>query len=139
MRGGADRAQSMLIMCLALGLTGLAMMAVAGLPSPAMGYVVVSGLIHLCYNALLVRMFGLRLDRAWAERRHGSRFFRRLWGELRTLEWLGAARRDADGWTLTERGMYWLMLMMSAFFEAVNAYREAMRAHVREELATTNR
>ena len=84
--------------------------------------------------ALLVRMFGLRLDRAWAERRFGPQFFRTVWGELRTLELLGAARRDAQGWTLNERGMYWLMLMMSAFFESVNTYRDAMRAHVREEL-----
>jgi menaquinone C8-methyltransferase len=84
--------------------------------------------------ALLVRMFGLRLDRAWARARHGPKFFRRLWGELRTLEWLGAARRDPAGWQLTERGMYWLMLMMSEFFASVNAYRDAMREHVRAEL-----
>jgi coproporphyrinogen III oxidase-like Fe-S oxidoreductase len=84
--------------------------------------------------ALLMRMFGLRLDREWARRRHGARFFRRLWGELRTLEWLGAARRDERGWALTDQGMYWLMLMMSAFFESVNGYRDAMRAHIRDEL-----
>ena len=30
--------------------------------------------------------------------------------------------------------MYWLMLMMSEFFESVNAYRDAMRAHVHAEL-----
>ena len=82
---------------------------------------------------LLVKMFGLRLDREWALQRHGPRFFRRVWAELRTLEWLGAARRDACGWQLTERGMYCLMLMMSAFFESVNAYRDAMRAHIPEE------
>lgn len=86
--------------------------------------------------ALLVRMFGLRLDRAWALERHGPQFFRKLWGELRTLEWLGAATRDENGWVLTKRGMYWLMLMMSAFFESVNSYREAMRAHVHAELET---
>jgi len=85
--------------------------------------------------SLLVKMFGLRLDREWALKRFGRRFFRRLWGELRTLEWLGAARRDERGWQLTERGMYWLMLMMCAFFESVAEYREAMRAHVQEELA----
>jgi coproporphyrinogen III oxidase-like Fe-S oxidoreductase len=84
--------------------------------------------------ALLMGMFGLRLDRAAALRRHGPRFFRQVWGELRTLEWLGAARRDPAGWRLTERGMYWLMLMMSAFFESVSDYRDAMRSHVREEL-----
>lgn len=83
--------------------------------------------------SLLVRMFGLRLDREWAERRHGRHFFRRLWGELRTLEWLRAAKADATGWRLTPKGMYWLMLMMSEFFQSVNAYRDAMRAHVHGE------
>lgn len=88
--------------------------------------------------SLLVKMFGLRLDRDWALRRYGPRFFRRLWGELRTLEWLGAARKDARGWQLTERGMYWLMLMMCAFFESVAEYREAMRAHIQEELESAS-
>ncbi len=83
---------------------------------------------------LLVRMFGLGLDREWARRRHGRKFFWRLWGELRTLEVLGAARRSAWGWRLTPDGSYWLMLMMSEFFEAVNTYRDAMRAHVQGEL-----
>lgn len=86
--------------------------------------------------ALLVRMFGLGLDRTWALERHGPKFFRRLWGELLTLEVLGAAQRYARGWRLTEGGRYWLMLMMAEFFESVNAYRDAMRAHVQAELAT---
>jgi coproporphyrinogen III oxidase-like Fe-S oxidoreductase len=88
--------------------------------------------------SLLVKMFGLRLDRDWALRRHGARFFRLVWGELKSLEWLGAARRDQRGWQLTQRGMYWLMLMMSAFFESVNEYRDAMRAHIPEELEPTS-
>ncbi len=88
---------------------------------------------------LLVRMFGLGLDREWALQRHGRKFFRTLWGELRTLEVLGAARRDARGWRLTERGMYWLMLMMSEFFESVNEYRDAMRAHVHDEMEAAQR
>lgn len=83
---------------------------------------------------LLVKMFGLGLDREWARARYGSRFFRKVWGELRTMEVLGAATRDAHGWRLTGRGMFWLMLMMSEFFESVNTYRDAMRAHVHEEL-----
>jgi coproporphyrinogen III oxidase-like Fe-S oxidoreductase len=89
--------------------------------------------------ALLVRMFGLGLDRAWARRRHGRKFFWKLWGELRTLELLGAATRDAHGWRLTERGMYWLMLMMSEFFESVNTYRDAMRQRVQAELEAAQR
>ncbi len=57
LRGGTDRTQSMLVMCVTLGLAGFVMMAMAGLPSAAMGYVTASGLIHLCYNTLLVRMY----------------------------------------------------------------------------------
>ena len=58
MRGGADRAQSMLVMNVTVGIAGILMIAIAGLPSPASaGYVIASGLIHLAYNALLVRMY----------------------------------------------------------------------------------
>ena len=57
LRGGADRTQSMLIMNLTVGIAGLAMVAVAGLPTSAAAYVCASGLIHLVYNALLVRMY----------------------------------------------------------------------------------
>ena len=89
--------------------------------------------------ALLVRMFGLGLDRDWARQHHGPKFFRRLWGELLTLEVLGAARRDASGWRLTEKGRYWLMLMMAEFFQSVNTYRDAMRAHVLTEQASAAR
>jgi coproporphyrinogen III oxidase-like Fe-S oxidoreductase len=85
--------------------------------------------------SLLVKMFGLSLERQWAMQRYGKSFFRKLWGELRTLEWLGAARTSSRGWQLTGRGMYWLMLMMSAFFESVAEYREAMRSRVREGLS----
>jgi drug/metabolite transporter (DMT)-like permease len=58
LRGGADRSQSMLIMNVTVGVAGLAMMAFAGLPSAASAaYVIASGLIHLVYNALLVRTY----------------------------------------------------------------------------------
>ncbi len=86
--------------------------------------------------ALLVRMFGLGLDREWARQHYGPGFFRRLWGELFTLEVLGAAIRDPRGWRLTESGRYWLMLMMAEFFQSVNTYRDAMRDHVQTEQAT---
>lgn len=58
LRGGADRGQSMLIMNITVGLAGLAMLSFAGLPSAASApYVIASGLLHLIYNALLVRMY----------------------------------------------------------------------------------
>ena len=76
---------------------------------------------------LLVRMFGLHLDTDWVRSHHGSGFLLRVWPELLSLRLLGAAKRDERGWRLTERGMFWLMLMMSQFFESVNAFRETMR------------
>ncbi|THD68475.1 MAG: EamA family transporter [Bradyrhizobium sp.] len=58
LRGGADRAQTMLMINVTIGLAGAAMMAFAGLPSAASAvYVLASGTIHLIYNALLVRMY----------------------------------------------------------------------------------
>jgi hypothetical protein len=76
---------------------------------------------------LLVKLFGLELDFAGARARHGWLFHVRLLGELLTLRLLGAVERGPHGWVPTMRGRYWLMLMMSEFFESVNAYRDEMR------------
>src|ERR1700704_1145777 len=55
LRGGADRAQSMAIMNATLGIAGLVLLAVAGLPAPASWiYVLASGVLHWIYVALLV-------------------------------------------------------------------------------------
>jgi coproporphyrinogen III oxidase-like Fe-S oxidoreductase len=85
--------------------------------------------------SLLVKMFGLGLNREWASQQFGGAFFKTVWPELKTLELLRAARRNKEGWELTERGMYWLVLMMSEFFESVARYREAMRTHAASEIS----
>src|SRR5437660_4169834 len=55
LRGGANRAQSMAIMNATLGIAGLALLAVAGLPAQASwGYAIASGVLHWFYVALLV-------------------------------------------------------------------------------------
>src|SRR6201747_2133072 len=55
LRGGADRAQSMAIMNATLGIAGLGLLAMAGLPAPASWvYAVASGVLHWIYVALLV-------------------------------------------------------------------------------------
>jgi drug/metabolite transporter (DMT)-like permease len=55
LRGGVDRAQSMAIMNATLGIAGLVLLAIAGLPAPASWvYVVASGVLHWIYVALLV-------------------------------------------------------------------------------------
>jgi drug/metabolite transporter (DMT)-like permease len=55
LRGGAVRAQSMAMMNATLGIVGVALLAIAGLPAPASwAYVVASGVLHWIYVALLV-------------------------------------------------------------------------------------
>jgi drug/metabolite transporter (DMT)-like permease len=89
LRGGADRTQSMLIMNITVGLAGLAMMAIAGLPSSATAYVVASGLVHLVYNALLVRMYRSGdLGETYPVARGSSPALVALGGSLFAAEWM---------------------------------------------------
>ncbi len=90
LRGGADRAQSMLIMNVTVGIIGLAMMAFAGLPPAACAvYVVASGLIHLVYNALLVRMYRSGdLGETYPVARGSSPALVALGGSLFAGEWM---------------------------------------------------
>jgi drug/metabolite transporter (DMT)-like permease len=88
-RGGADRTQSMLVMNVTLGLAGLAMMALAGLPSRAVPYVIASGLIHLIYNALLVRTYHSGdLGETYPVARGSSPALVALGGSLFAGEWM---------------------------------------------------
>jgi drug/metabolite transporter (DMT)-like permease len=90
LRGGVDRTQSMLIMNITVGILGLAMMAVAGLPSSASAaYVIASGLIHLVYNALLVRMYRSGdLGETYPVARGSSPALVALGGSLFAGEWM---------------------------------------------------
>jgi drug/metabolite transporter (DMT)-like permease len=90
LRGGADRLKSMLIMSITLGFTGFLMMSVAGVPWPAAGYVVASGAIHLCYNALLVRMYRSGdLGETYPVARGTSPALIALGGSVLAGEWMG--------------------------------------------------
>jgi hypothetical protein len=86
---------------------------------------------------LLVRLFGLRMEKAWVRARFGGRFERTLRPELLALKVLGAVAEDDRGWSLTPRGMYLWVRMMSAFFESVDEFREQMRRHIEDELGGT--
>ena len=66
--------------------------------------------------------------------RWGGRFEDELWWALDGMKALGALTEDDEAWRLTDRGMYYWVLMMAEFFEAVNRFRETMRARIREEL-----
>ncbi len=83
---------------------------------------------------MLLKLFGLRMDRAWMRERFGPRYEASMALELTALRLAGALRKDERGYALTERGMYLWVLQMSAFFESVNAFREQMRANIHSEL-----
>jgi len=83
---------------------------------------------------LLMRLFGLKLEREWVRSRYGTRFERALWPELTALKAIGAVLEDERGWRLTDRGMFIWVQMMSAFFESVNEFRAQMRAQISAEL-----
>jgi coproporphyrinogen III oxidase-like Fe-S oxidoreductase len=83
---------------------------------------------------MLLKLFGLRMDHDWMRQRCGPRFEANMAPELTALRLVGALRKDARGYALTERGMYLWVLQMSAFFESVNVFREQMRANIHAEL-----
>jgi coproporphyrinogen III oxidase-like Fe-S oxidoreductase len=83
---------------------------------------------------LLVRLFGLRMEKDWVRARYGERFERTLRPELVGLKVLGAIAEDEQGWSLTPRGMFLWVRMMSAFFESVDEFREQMRSRISDEL-----
>lgn len=83
---------------------------------------------------LLVRLFGLRMEKDWVRARYGKRFERTLGPELLGLKLIRAIAEDERGWSLTPRGMFLWVRMMSAFFESVDEFREQMRRHIDDEL-----
>ena len=85
-------------------------------------------------QSFLMRMFGLKLDKAWTRERHGARFERELWPTLTAFKLIGAIEEHDASYQLTDRGMYYWVLMMSAFFESMDAFREQMRGRIDADL-----
>ena len=85
-------------------------------------------------HALLVRLFGLRLEKHRFAERFGHRRFQTLTPLLAALKVAGALRENQTAYRLTDRGMYYWVLMMASFFESVNEFREQMRMLMAAEL-----
>ena len=81
---------------------------------------------------LLMQLFGLRLDKAAAERRFPG-FEKRLWPEIAGLKLMGAVRDAGDRLVLTPYGMRVWILIMREFFMAVSDFRDLMRHVIRDE------
>jgi len=82
----------------------------------------------------LVRLFGLELPYDFIRRKYGRGFWLRMLPELLAMRLIGATRHDRDAIRATSLGMYCWVLMMAEFFTTVNAFRDEMRLHIREEL-----
>jgi hypothetical protein len=82
----------------------------------------------------LVRLFGMSLPYDYVRRKYGAAFWVLMAPELTAMRLLNATRHGRDEIRLTPLGMYVWVLMMAEFFNSVNAFRDAMRLHIREEL-----
>ncbi|MDJ0928344.1 MAG: coproporphyrinogen III oxidase family protein [Gammaproteobacteria bacterium] len=82
----------------------------------------------------MMTLFGLSMNKAAARARFGDEYFRVLWRELLIMRLLGAIRDDGDTIRLTERGMYYWVIMMREFFTGVNRLRDDMRAQIHDEI-----
>jgi coproporphyrinogen III oxidase-like Fe-S oxidoreductase len=76
---------------------------------------------------LLMRLFGLRLDKRLTTERFGAGALRSLLPELAALKLLGAIREEDSVLHLTPRGRYYWVVLMREFFSGVNRFREVMR------------
>src|SRR4051812_29270771 len=93
LRGGANRAQSMAIMNATLGVAGLVLLIIAGLPEQASWiYVLASGVLHWIYVALLVVTYRSGdLGETYPVARGSSPALVALGGSVLAGEWMGLA------------------------------------------------
>jgi coproporphyrinogen III oxidase-like Fe-S oxidoreductase len=81
----------------------------------------------------LMKLFGMRMEKAWIKHRWGPEFYLRLALELAGMWSLGALRLRGPALSLTPRGEYYWVIMMREFFNNVNVFRDEMRRQIGEE------
>ncbi len=91
-----------------------------------------SNMEQLQYD-FLMKLFGLRMDKAIMDKKHGPSWRRRLWKEILLFRYLGAIKETDDALYLHPEGMYYWVLMMRDFFIGINDFRSQMRARIRTE------
>src|ERR1043166_2774665 len=109
LRGGTDRAQSMAIMNATLGIAGLVLLAIAGLPAQASwGFAIASGVLHWLYVALLVVTYRSGdLGETYPVARGSSPALVALGGSLLAGEWMNLLG-------LVGVGLVWVGIFMLA-------------------------
>lgn len=82
---------------------------------------------------LLIKLFGLTLDKHAIEAKYQGRFRTTLWKEIGAFKAIGAIEESTTHLRLTEPGLYAWVVMMREFLSSLNALREDMRAHLEAE------
>lgn len=81
----------------------------------------------------MVKLFGLKMDRDYLVRKYGFQSRLMMLPELAFLRLAGGLHYDGHWIRLTKRGMYLWVILMSEFFNSLNAFREHMRDEVHLE------
>lgn len=87
----------------------------------------------------LMKLFGLHMNKSDICMKHGPDFQRKLWKELLGFRLIGALRETENEFQVTEKGMYYWVLMMREFFIGVNNLRKQMRSRIHDEWEVINR
>ena len=81
----------------------------------------------------LMHLFGLRMDKQPLVEKYGPGYERLLWKEQLFFKFIGALKERQDMYLVTERGMYYWVIMMREFFIGVNNFRSQMREKIKDE------
>jgi drug/metabolite transporter (DMT)-like permease len=138
LRGGADRAQSMAMMNATLGVVGLVLLAIAGLPAPASWiYVVASGVLHWIYVALLVVTYRSGdLGETYPVARGSSPALVALAGSLFAGEWMNLLGIAGVG--LVSAGIFMLAVARARSAKVKTGFASDRALTLRERLRHMN-
>lgn len=76
---------------------------------------------------LLMKLFGLSMDKPEMRGKYNPDYRKLLRKELLLFKILGALKETNGTIKLTEKGLYWWVLMMREFFTGINNFRQQMR------------
>jgi len=88
---------------------------------------------------LLLKLFGLKLDKSMIERKYEGRFARTLRTDILALRAVNAIEDTGTHYVLTGDGTYLWVVLMREFLNGVNSLRADMRHQIRSELRELER
>ncbi len=87
---------------------------------------------RLLYD-FMMQLFGLHMNKSDMRMKYGPNCRRKLWKELLGFKLLGALSETEKEFLVTEKGMYYWVIMMREFFIGVNNFRTQMRSRIHDE------